>query len=107
MEGIFFIMPSPGRYVLLIIDYATPLHYYTSSLKISSGGRVTTLRLLAKPMITVNPQIERKTRKRGSHSRVNGILKVYLASIQLPARDITIPVKAASAPRKKYSSAVM
>ena len=65
------------------------------------------LQLLNKPMITVSREMLTKMINTGHHAGVKDASKVYVASAQLPANDRMIPVMAAKAPKKKYSSAVM
>src|SRR4051794_28910008 len=79
----------------------------TSFLKISRGALFNMLRLLIKPIITVRRDKLAKMIITGSHEIVKDELNVNFARSQLPISERMIPVAAASAPRKKYSIAVM
>ena len=82
-------------------------YHITSSLSTSRGGLVNTDRLFNKPITTVSRDIVAKTRSNENQAGSKPVSKLKVASIQLAASDSRIPVSAASAPRKKYSNAVM
>ena len=58
-------------------------------------------------MITVSKEMAEKIINTGHHEGVKEASKTYVASAQLPKSERIIPVAAAKAPKKKYSSAVM
>ncbi len=58
-------------------------------------------------MATVRKVTAKKSNITGRASGENGALKLYTANAQLPAKERTIPVSAASAPKKKYSKPVI
>ena len=80
---------------------------YTSSLKISNGGLVTTDRLLINPINTVRKHTDTKTISKGTHFNTNSVSKINFATSQLAHNDKNIHVNGASPPRKKYSSALI
>src|SRR6266498_1800998 len=109
-HSIFFCKENSATFGIVyfpLLLHSTVHISQTSFLKISSGALFKIFQLLNNPIITVSIDIAANNMRTGDHDGVKEAWKIYFASAQLPASERIIPVAAANAPKKKYSSAVM